>query len=273
MDQLYFGIWKLVLMLPLSIRVLLEILIIVGIIALIWPVLKYVFIFIAKLLQLMNKCILGGIRYLLCRFAKSSTNIHEWDEKIGERGRKIDDWLASKEITYKKRKFKDILKINSIVIAFGIIYIAAILPEFKLERLITESYLEEIYFVNKMFCNMESKLTEGIENYPDLFKKPERKEEEKQKETINDDEEEEQALVCLVLGEGTSYANIRKSAALDGERLCTVSKEDRIVYQNIYEYDNERYWLKVTVESQNAMEGWISSKVIDEEVLRMLNLP
>lgn len=268
MNQLYYGIWKLVLMLPLPLKILLELLVIIGILTLIWPIIKYIIVFIIQVLILLNKCILGGARYFFCYFARKSAEAHNRDEKIGERGRKIDNRLQLKAKAYKNSKRSDFLKKKSTIIILSIIYIAAVLPAFKLEKMIEEYYLDNIYFVNKIFSGIESKLTGGIENYPDLFKEPEKE----QEEIIIVEEEIEQEPVYLILEEGTTYANIRGDADLNSMSVCVVSKEDQIIYQNIYEHDDERYWLKVTVVSQNNVEGWISAKLIDQEILNTLNL-
>lgn len=271
MKQLYFGIWKLILMLPFPLKVLVELLIVILLIGLIWPALKYVFVFVIRILLVLNKIVLGGTRYLLCHFARNSIRVHEWDEKTGEKGRRIDNLLRTKEQTCKNSKFRDIIKKGSVVIVLAVIYIVIVLPEFKLERIITDSYLENVYAVSRAFSDLESRLTEGVEDYPNLFKEQKMKQEEI--EAVADEEETVLPLIYLSLDAETFYANIRKNPSLDSKSICTISKDDQLAYQEIYEFDGKRYWLKTVVETQNNVEGWISSKVIDQETLNILGLP
>ena len=55
MGQLYFGVWKLLLMLPFSLRVLVELLIAILLTAFTWPVLKYLFVCVIRVLLVLNK--------------------------------------------------------------------------------------------------------------------------------------------------------------------------------------------------------------------------
>ena len=78
--------------------------------------------------------------------------------------------------------------------------------------------------------------------------------------------------VYLMLNEETYYANVRETADANGNKCVIVSKEDKILYQNEYKYDGERYWLKVKVESQDNQEGWMSANILDRGIVDLLNL-
>lgn len=263
--KIYFALWSLILMLPMPIKILLELLIALLLIALIWPIFKYIFWGIFKVFTGLNHLILGGIRNAADILLHNSATIYDLDERIGTRGRKIDDWLNKKGESIRTSKCKIVIRNKWIWVVSIAIYIIAILPCFKLENIVSEYYLDNIYCVNRMFVSMESRLTQGIEEYPDLFKKIEKKPEKKA-------EEKEPESIYLQLSDEVSYANIREEASIDSSGICVVSQEDKIAYDNIFEYDEERIWLKVTVESQDNAEGWISSKVISKETLDTLDL-
>lgn len=268
MRQLYYGMWKLLMALSLPIRVLAEILTVIFLIVIVWPIAKRIFVFMLKIVRLIHKKVCGGVRYIVCFFGQKSAKVFEWDEHIGEQGSKRDRWLQARVENLSKSKGRNIFKKKSIIIMLFIVYLAVILPSFRLERFLSGYYLEYIYFVSAKYMTMESKLSEGIEDYPDLFIQPEVTE----VAAVEETREPIQETIYLVLREDIFYANVREEADMDSRSICTVSNEDRIAYQNIYKYDGNRYWLSVIVETQDAKEGWISGKVIGQETLDSLNL-
>lgn len=238
--------------------------------AIIWLVFRYILFLFSKVVSFLNHLFLGGIRYMLALSSRGNTKIYEWDERIGQRGQRIDEWLKKKGKSIKKNKYKEVLMNKWSIILLAIIYIGAILPCFHVDKFVSEYYLKEIYIINRMFDNLEKRLTQGMDKYPDLLKS--------QEEVEKNHEETEQMNVTvetiyLELKDDVAYANLRAEANMDGDSLCVVSREDQIVYQGVYEYDTERYWLKVSITSQDNIEGWMSARVIRENIVDQLNLP
>jgi len=50
------------------------------------------------------------------------------------------------------------------------------------------------------------------------------------------------------------------------------SHDGRGTPDHVYEHDGSRYWLKVIVETKDGREGWISGKIIEQEILDLLDL-
>lgn len=69
MKQLYYGLWKLIIILPLPLRVLVEIVTAMLLLAIIWPIAKRVLGFLLKVLMLVNRGVLGWSKIcdLFCR--------------------------------------------------------------------------------------------------------------------------------------------------------------------------------------------------------------
>lgn len=268
--KFYYAIWRMILILPMPIKIFLEMLLLLLAAAIIWLAFRYILFLFSKVVSFLNHLFLGGIRYMLALFSRGNSNIYEWDERIGQRGQRIDEWLKKKGKRIRKKKYKEVLMNKWSFILLVIIYIAAILPCFHIDRFVSEYYLKDIYIINRIFDNWEKRLTQGMDEYPDLFKS--------QKEIEDNNEATEGMIVqteltYLELKDDVAYANLRAEANIDGDSLCVVSREDQIVYQGVYEYDTKRYWLKVSIISQDNIEGWMSARVIREDIVDQLNLP
>lgn len=268
MKQLYYGLWKLIIILPLPLRVLVEIVTAMLLLAIIWPIAKRVLGFLLKVLMLVNRGFWGGVRYVICFVAQKNVKVYEWDEQIGKQGSRSNSWLQARVENLSRSRGRNIFKKKRILIMLFILYLVVILPSFRLERFLSEYYLEYIYFVNSKYMDVESKLSEGIESYPDLFIPPEVTE----VVAMEDKTDPIQETIYLVLKKDISFANVREEANIDSESICVVSSEDQIAYQNVYEHDGSRYWLKVIVETKDGREGWISGKIIEQEILDLLDL-
>lgn len=266
------GIIKNILLLPLPLRIVVELAIAVILAALIWMLFKWIPAFLLKILGGLNELVTLINRQLLCVFEKKSSKVYDWDEKIAIAGRKIDLCLHNAVAWVKKLNAGQILKSKKSICVLIVIYFLAILPSIPLKYILDEYYLEHLYGINRMFTRVENWADEKFEGYPPLINY--------QRRAGNDDSEtlEEpyvevvKIYTILQLDSDTAYANIRETPEMDGSKVGLVSREDTIVYQNEFSYDNERYWLKVVVESQNNMEGWISANIIESSIVDELNL-
>lgn len=268
---IYYTLWNMILLLPEAIKLLIEVLVVALFVLILWPLDKYIIIALLWGGKVLNYSIFGGVRFALRVFPGERKYI--WDEKIGNRGAKNNIWLSDKCSGLRQSKTKDILHTRTMRIILLCVYIVSILPIFHLEKYIPEPYISQVYVANHLLAKIETRLTSGIENYPPFWIKENT--EETLVEVVSEEiqeEEEEKIPVYLKLNESTSYANVRESADIHSESLCVVSNEDEMLYQDIYEYDLERFWLKVILPSKSNLEGWISSKVIEPEIIDNLDL-
>lgn len=268
----YYTLWNIILLFPEAIRLLIEVFADGLILWLLWPLDKYVIAFLLWVGRGLNYLVFGGIRFALLVIPGERKYI--WDDKIGKYGAKRHIWLRDKSLSLQKCKRKDILHMKATWIMVALVYIGAILPVFHLENYISERFISRFYAVNYFFVNKEAKLTMGIENHPPFWIREDEVEtfETLAEEVQREEEKEEKEPIYLKLNENTSYANIRESADIHSESICVVSNEDEIIYQDIYEYDSERIWLKVVLPYESNLEGWISANVIESEIVMELDL-
>lgn len=268
----FWGIIQNYLLLPSPLRIIIALVFIVAILLFIWNFIKYIPILTIMLLIVLNKFVTMVNRRLICTIGKKNQNVYNWDEEIGRFGRTIDSHLNISIDWLKKSTWHQLLSKKCICI-LTIIYLLAIFPSLPLKYVIDEYYLEHMYGINRVFVHFEKILEEKAEGYPPIFDLPQFKGDSDQ--VIHREEpptETEKRQIFLQLNQSTYYANVRESPAKSGEKVCVVGRDDTLVYQNEYISDSERCWLKVIVESQNNLEGWISSKVIDNSILNELNL-
>lgn len=267
---IYYALWNVMLLLPGVVKLFVEVLIAALLILLLWPLDKHFVIALVWIVSGLNYLAFGGVRFILTLIPGERKYI--WDDKLGQCGARNSAWLHDKLLGLRKSKRKDILHTKIAWFLLLCVYIVSILPVFHLEKHIPGRYINRVYTVNYFFVKLEEKLTAGIENYPPFWI---REDEEEALEVSAEEvqvEEEEKEPVYLVLNEDTSYANIRESADIHSDSLCVVSNEDEILYQDMYEYDSERVWLKVVLPSKSDLEGWISANVIESEIVMSLDL-
>ena len=270
MKSFYYAVWSVIFMLPLPLKIFVEFVLFFLAAALAWFLLKYVLFGLSRLLLFLNVAVLGGIRRIFGKLFSGRESAYVWDERIGQVGQTVGKWLKKMGGNVTKISFFRIFKSKIIIFFLICVYVAAILPVFKLENYISPYYVKPIYSVNRMFVRMEKSLTINKDNYPDLIPLPNKKEEKKAKKKKKEQTEEEP--IYLWMKEGLQKANIRESPSLEAASLCIISEQDQMVYLNVYERDSEKYWLKVSIPTRENIEGWVSEKVITEDILQTLNL-
>lgn len=269
MKTLYYALWNIVLIFPEAFRILLGVLLIALCIYIMWPIEKYIFAGVLRACVGLNYLILGCARYILPRLHRGKKYV--WDEKIGNCGKRNNVQLHEKGLKILKSTRKEIFCKKNVWFVLFCLYILAILPSFQLENYIPEHYVSHLYRINQTFMNAEEKLISGIEEYPPFWI-VEESEEEKEEVVGEVMEEVMKQPICLKLNDETSFANIREAADMSSNSICVVSKEDELLYQYIYNYDTERFWLRVTLPDYNNLEGWISANVIEPEIVNTLDL-
>lgn len=267
---IYYTLWNIILLFPEAIKLFIEVLIVALFVLLIWPLDKYIIVALLWVCRGLNYLVFGGIRFALTVIPGERKYI--WDDKIGKCGVHNHTWLCDKSLCLRRSKSRDVLHTKITWIIVLCVYVASILPVFHLEKYIPDRYISQFCAVNHFFIKTEAKLTAGIENHPPFWiKEDDEVISEVQTEEIQV-EEEQWEPIYLKLNENTSYANIREGADIHSDSVCIVSNEDEILYQDIYEYDSERFWLKVALPSKSNLEGWISANVIEPEIIGKLDL-
>lgn len=272
--ELHYGFWNIMLLFPEAIRLLIEVLVSALLVIVFWPISKYIFIILAQFIKSLNYLVLGSIRFILIIFPVERK--YKWDEEIAKRGKRNNIWLLKKIDDIRKSKRKDVLHKKTAWILVSCFYIGALFPFFHLDKYVSERYVNYLYSINHFFVGIETKATVEIDNYPPFWVREEEAEAELAEYVEETQIEEEKEPIYLKLNAETTYANIRADAGMYDNILCMVSKEDEICYEYVYEYDYEydsgRYWLKVTLPNHDNLEGWISSKLIEPEIIETLDL-
>lgn len=177
---------------------------------------------------------------------------------------RIIDW-GEKRISDEDRKIFVRLKVY-VCLGIASIYLLAVFVDLPVSQNLEDYYLQELEKIKIFFQQGEHCLSLGYENYPPLFIEAE------VKETMTDNNLEEEPVIeevvtYLKLNEkGQNGSNIRETPSLDGLVVGGVRENPDIIYQNQWEYDGERYWLKIYL-PEEEMYGWISGKLIDSEQL------
>lgn len=277
MKALYYGLCNLFLLLPDAVRILAGVLAVALCFNWLWPIEKYIYAALVQICRGISFCILGGARCVLPNIF--SRNGKELDEKIRRLGKGNNLVL--------QRKCKKIMRsTNNLLMhskhtwkVWALIAIWALLPLFPLEEYISHNTLTKMYGLNHFIVNTEKRLTQGIENYPPFWIEDNTSqafaetEAESESETESEENAEDTAQppVYLKLNSATYYAYVREAADLKSNSIQIVSQDDVLLYEHIYEYDSERFWLKVSLPDY-GLEGWISERVIDAEIVDTLNL-
>ncbi len=271
MKSIYYAIWSVVLILPMPLKILAELILLILAAAISWFFLKYLLFAASKLLFILNIVVLGGSRWLIGKLFDKKEQAYLWDERIGHAGQVVAQWLNEKGKNVTKLKFFHLLCKKAVLILLGFVYLAAILPAFKLEKFVSDYYIDNLYSVNRMFGNLEKKATKNKKDYPSFLEIAD-KEKQKKKKAKKKKKEAAENAIYLVIKEDLQNANLRESPSIEGTELCILSQDDQIIYLNTFESDSERNWLKVTVPTRDNIEGWVSERVIREDIIATLNL-
>lgn len=277
MKALYYGLWNLFLLLPDVVRILVGVLLAALCFNRLWFIEKYICAVLVQICRGISYCFLGCARFVLPNIFGRNDN--KFDEKIRRLGRGNN--LVLKKKCRKIMRSKENLLMHSKHTWKVLIFVSlwAVLPLFSLEDYISYNALTKMYSLNHFFVNAEKRLTQGIENYPPFWNEDTTSqvfaetETESEPETGSEESAEDtaQSPVYLKLNSATYYAYVREAADLKSKSIQIVSKDDVLLYEHIFENDSERFWLKVSLPDY-GLEGWISERVIDAEIMDTLDL-
>lgn len=255
MKKIYYGAWNNFLEFDWPLRFFFEILVTLGLLFVLFRILKYIDgeWKIKKKLIMAIVLIVTEVIYFLGRKNNSAAVLDnaviDWGKKHADGEKKLNSTLYG---------------IGALLIA--IVYIMAIFVDTPIADNIPQYYLKDIEQIKSACMQYENWLSKGCENYPPLFIKKE------MPEVIETESEAESESVVkediyIQLNErGQNGSNIRKIPDLNGEVVGGVRGDADILYLNEWVHDGERYWVKVFL-SKDDIEGWLSGKLVEPEQL------
>ncbi len=268
--HIYYGLWKILLKMPIPLRFIFELAVIFALFAVLWIFLRHVVNVLCSVLKILIGMILALLRQSLPLFKSWTKRVYRWDEKLGLCGQAVYSKSNVLHEKIAKSKMISLLAKKEGWAIMAVIYLFAILPCFPIENM-ERAAQGTPGWLNRKLLAMEKSMTPDIDSYSDLFAATTL--EMPIGEDIPEEEEyAEETIVYIKLNSETSYANIRSNPGLDSEVVGKVSREDLIRYQYEFYDDTERNWLKVAIETQDNLEGWISGNIIDKEIMDSLGL-
>ncbi|MDO4171016.1 MAG: SH3 domain-containing protein [Lachnospiraceae bacterium] len=151
------------------------------------------------------------------------------------------------------------------VVGVLVLYLLPVFVDLPVSKYFQEYYLVELTKVKMHFQKWENAMSEGCEEYPPLFVRK-KDEAEVAQETVL---EEEESISIQLNEQGESSCNIRQNPSIESEIIGEANDETEIVYQNEFEDDGERYWIKVYLPEAD-IEGWLSGILVDSEQLEQI---
>ena len=256
MSKYYYGAWNNFLQLNWPLRFLLELISIVVILILIFRSLEK--IDTKKLLKPGFIGVVVCITELIYLIGRNSSIAIRLDNAVVDWGNKM---------TRPNKKRTGIYTV--IIIFFLFLYFGAIFTDLPVADNMPQYYLQGFNEFRKKCMIYEEVLSKGCENYPPLFEKKEIIE----VSEITEEESSEDEIIVnmyLLLNErGRGGSNIRKTPDLNGEIVIGIREDAVLLYMDEYEYDGERYWLKVYLPEKN-IEGWLSGKLVETEQIEAI---
>lgn len=180
----------------------------------------------------------------------------ELDNKMIEWGEKaVNHTNGKKSAVFKK----------CLLTLVVIVYFSAVFVDLPFANGLEGYYLSG-FTKMKSFCQKYEEMLSGdCEQYPPLFKKREPKSD-ASAATSEELQSEIEPVYIQLNDQGRGGSNIRKEPSMNGEVVGGVNETSEILYQQQFENDGERYWIKVYL-PQDAVEGWLSGNLIDSEQL------
>lgn len=252
MKKYYYGAWQNFYDLNWPMRYLIELSIFVILVFLAFKIIKKI-AYALKLKVILVKVIVWLVTEITYLIGHGSEWVLNIDDYINKWGNDVVNGTRFK----RNYHFKYIIAAGVIVL-----YLLPVFVDLPVSKYFQEYYLVELAKIKKSFQKWENTMSKGCEEYPPLFviKKQEA-------EVVQETASEEQEITYIQLSEQTEgICNIRKDPSIEGEIIGEVSDETEIIYQNQFENDGERYWIKVYLPEAD-IEGWLSGMLIDDEQL------
>lgn len=189
-----------------------------------------------------------------------------WAVEIDNR---MIEW-GEKAVNHTDGKKSAALKKCMFVIVI-IVYFSAVLVDLPFANGLEGYYLSGFTKI-KLFCQKYEEMLSGdCEQYPPLFRKREPESDESAM-ALEDLQNEIEPVYIQLNDQGRDGSNIRKEPSMNGAVVGGVNGTTEILYQQQFENDGERYWIKVYI-PHDAVEGWLSGNLIDSEQLESIIMP
>ncbi len=149
-----------------------------------------------------------------------------------------------------------------------ILYLSAIFVDLPFADGLEAYYLTELTKM-KVFCQKyEQTMSGNYQQYPPLFiaKEPEPRENEI---AVSELDSENEPVYIQLNEKGKNGSNIRKEPLMSGAIVGGVNGKSEIIYQQQYENDGERYWIKVYLPA-DEVEGWLSGNLVESEQIESI---
>lgn len=237
MKELWFGGWHNFYDVNWPVRFLIELTIHVVIIVIVIKVIKRIIP--------VKKWLIKGFVWFAKEIIHLIGRSREWAVRADN---KITDWGVT-AINNTDGKYHPKRKLL-LYILLGALYVSAVFVDLPISENLQEESLTGLVKVKSFFQQIESRLSNGYENYKPLIK--------------------EEVFVPVKLSNKVKKSvKIRKKPSLNGKVIGSATKSTEILYQNECKRDGERYWLKVYLPG-DKIEGWLNGKQIVEEQLNEL---
>lgn len=258
-EDVYYMLWKILYGVPAWIRYAIEISVIIFVGCLFLHIVKRIgFLLCFILKKMLSEFILGMQSLLKLPFNYLNDGLKNKaariDNKLNILGNIVVEVMEKGQAWFKKTKIT--VSKRQQMIFFGILFIATILPEFKVIQSLNTPYRTVFCIAQNHITKFEHILTPKIDEYPELFKENNKK------------EETETAVgeIYLQLNDkGANGANVRKNPSLNAESIMVVNSKNKIIYLGEKQYDGRRYWLKVKVDNMENT-GWLSENLVEKEL-------
>lgn len=252
--KFYYGFWNNFYDLKWSIRYFFEIVILLIVLSILFKILRK----ICEGLHLKEKLIKVWV-WIISELVYLVGQNKEWAIKEDE---KIKDWGSRKldENRTKGHALRNLL----CVLLITLVYFGGIFVDLPISQRLEASYREDFVDFKYNVQGLERFLSKGYENYPPLFIK-------ETKASPKDDNKatEEEVIYIRLNEEGKNGTNLRQEPSLDGVVVGGINGEVILIYQNQWQNDGERYWLKVYCADEDIY-GWISGKLVEQEQLESI---
>lgn len=251
MKELYYGLWKSFLRLDWTLRLLLELCLVILLTFCILSIIEK-----SNILNMIKKIVIAVVVIIL-------TNIVYIFLRTSDRAKDIDRYIEEWGIKmlHKQRR----LSRKIILICALTLYCMAIFVDMPFSSHINDRYLNGFQNIKDFCLKIESHVSCGYEGYPDLIVVigEDGAQEEKEEPLINE-------TIYITLNDVGKYGtNVREEPSLDAPIVGGVTDGSEIIYNGDFSFDGQRYWIYIYV-CEDDIYGWISGNLIVAEQLNQI---
>lgn len=252
MNKIYYGLWQELYKLSWSLRLWIELLVILLIMISIFHILIQI-LRIVKAKRILVKIIVLLVTQVLSYMGKDNQWAYEADEKIVEWGN-----MRVERPIVMGHKMDRILAIG-----LCIIYLLAILPDTPIITYLDDSLVSKISMVKDSVQSWESKISTGYTDYAPIFTWNEEENEQEGKKSVKQEKKQE---IYIQRRKANKRISLYKNPSSKSKVIAKIEAKDKIKYQDKYKKVGKKHWFKVYLPKQ-GMGGWIMEDVIRKKQL------